>query len=113
MNKRILLLLALLASLNGISQLVVNFQFPPAGFSYKGQLWNMMLINTTNSPMIIHIDVSLTEIGGSQQILNGTTRSITLNPGANQLNAGTLSPIQYNSPVNSYGIDNSPNGLLP
>lgn len=99
--------------LNASAQLVAIFQSPPSGMMYKPQLWNMVLTNTTTAPLTLHIEVTLTPVNSSSQILTGVTRAIILSPGTTLINAGTLTPIQYNVLTSAYTIDANPVGLLP
>jgi hypothetical protein len=113
MRKIIILLLCATVSIAARSQLVVNLQSPPAGFTYKPQLWTMLLTNTTSSVIRLHIEVTLTAYGTSQQVMTGVTNVFSLAPGTTQLNATMLSPIQYNLVSGSYTMDANPYGLLP
>jgi len=95
------------------AQLVVIFQIPPSGLTYKPQLWNMVVTNTTGAPISLHIEVTLTPVNSSSQVLSGVTRTISLKPGTTQIAAGILVPIQYNVLSNAYAVDANPIGLLP
>ncbi|HEU4470106.1 MAG TPA: hypothetical protein VFR58_03405 [Flavisolibacter sp.] len=113
MKRFVFLLFALCGLMGARSQLVVVFQTPPAGFSYKPQLWNMMLTNTGSTTLNLHIEVTLNALPSGQQVLSGVTRVISLPPGTMQLDASQLMPIQYNVLSGSYPVDASAVGLLP
>ena len=113
MRKIIILLMIAFPGLRAASQLVVNLQTPPSGFTYKPQLWTMLLTNTGNAAISLHIEVSLTPAGSSQQVVTGATNVFLLAPGTTQINASLLSPIQYNVLNNAYALDPNPYGLLP
>jgi len=113
MKKISLLLFSCMVTLVASSQLVVILQSPPAGFTYKPQLWTMVLTNTTNAAMNLHIEVTLNVTGSSQQVLAGVTGVFTLPSGTKQINANQLMPIQYNVVAPSYNVDPNPLGLLP
>lgn len=94
-------------------QLLVNLQLPPSGVVQKPQLWNMTVTNTTSSPMIIHVEVMMSDINSSMQVLSAITPLITIPPGTTQVNSLYVNPIQYNTLSPEYVVDPNPNGLLP
>jgi hypothetical protein len=95
------------------AQLLVVFQSPPVGFTYKPQLWPMIVTNTGNSPLIVHMELTLQPANSSQQVLSAVTRQFTLLPGTNVIEQSMLTPIQYNIVASTYSIDPNPYGLLP
>lgn len=111
--KKIIIFFLIVSGLAAQGQLVVNLQTPPAGFTYKPQLWNMLLTNTGSTPVTLHIEVTLTVAGTAQQVMSGVTNVFILAPGTRQLDASVLSPIQYNLLSNAYAMDANPYGLLP
>ncbi|MBO9683462.1 MAG: hypothetical protein J7502_12470 [Flavisolibacter sp.] len=113
MKRLSIVIFAFVIVLKTSAQLVVIFQQPPSGLTYKPQLWNMMLSNTTNAPITLHIEVTLTPVNSSAQVLTGVTRSISLRPGTTLINTGILIPIQYNVLSSAYTVDANPVGLLP
>jgi len=113
MRRTILFFLFLFLLGGAKSQLMVNMQYPPVGLLYKPQLWSMVITNTSNASINLHIEVVLTESASGSQVLSGVTRVIPLAPGTTQINASSLLPIQYNVLNNSYNIDANPFGMLP
>lgn len=95
------------------TQLVVILQSPPAGFTYKPQLWTMVLSNTGTQPISLHIEVTLNASGSAQQVMTGVTKTFNLPTGATQINLNQLMPVQYNILASGYNIDPNPLGLLP
>lgn len=113
MKKFSILIFVIALAFKTSAQLVVIFQSPPSGLTYKPQLWNMILTNTTNTSLTLHIEVTLTPVNSSAQVLTGVTRAISLRPGTTQINSSILVPIQYNVLSNGYSVDANPVGFLP
>jgi hypothetical protein len=108
------LLLPLLLLLDSLqAQLIVNLQLPPDGITRKSQLWNMSLVNSTTSRLDLKINIVLTDMATSQPVLTAITPTVTLMPGARQIQANELLPITYNVVGSAYNIDQSPDGYLP
>lgn len=113
MKKILAVVICLVLAAQGRSQLLSILQSPPGGYTYKPQLWTMVLTNTGNTPLNIHIEVTLHAVSSNQQVLSAVTRIITLAPGVNQIGASQLMPIQYNVAASPFNIDANPLGLLP
>jgi hypothetical protein len=114
MNKRILIFCLLLPAF-GLTQAQVSMtlQVPPAGVLVKNQLWNMLLVNTSNTPYLVKIGLVLLDQQTNQPVLTATSAAIMLGKGARQLQAKDLSPIEYAYGAAAYGADQDPNGVLP
>ncbi len=95
------------------AQLIAILQSPPAGLIYKPQLWNIVLTNTGNQSIVLHIEVTLHVAASSQQLLTGVTKIFNLPPGTTQITATQLMPIQYNITSSNFNLDPNPLGLLP
>jgi hypothetical protein len=113
MKKLVVLVLVFIVGVRASAQLVAIFQFPPSGLMYKPQLWAMTLTNTTNNPLLLHVEVTLTPINSSSPVLTGVTRAFTIAPGTTRIDPATLNPIQYNVLSGSYLVDANPVGFLP
>lgn len=112
--KRILIYIILIcAACKAKAQLQAVPQLPPAGLSYKQQLWNIAVTNPGPALVNIHIGLTMTTESTGQQVLSATTRMISIPPGTTILDAAQLAPIQYNSTSTAYVIDPGPYGLLP
>jgi hypothetical protein len=76
----------------------------------KAQLWNMLLVSASSTPMRVSIELRVSDARTGQPLLTGVSRSIPLNKGAKQIQAGDVTPViyEYLSPA----ADRSANGLL-
>ncbi|HWB93982.1 MAG TPA: hypothetical protein VG605_19140, partial [Puia sp.] len=113
MNKRTVLLLSIvLLSVMARAQLSITLQVPPVGVLMKNQLWNMTIINTSNSSITAMLVMTMYDVKTNQPVLSATVSPIILDRGAKQIQAKDLSPILYT--YESAGItDRDPNGMLP
>jgi hypothetical protein len=102
-----------LISLSVKCQVIMNLQLPPVGLVQKDQLWNMLITNTGNSSVTVHIELMMTDVATAQQVLGAVSKTFFLSPGSVQYNSGSLNPIQYNILSSSYNIDPGPGGFLP
>ena len=102
-----------ITALQAKSQLIVNIQLPPNGVTQKSQLWNMTITNTGSASLLLHVDLTFTEVTNSMQVMSAATQVITILPGTTQLTNALLQPVQYNVLSPLYAVDISPNGLLP
>ncbi|MBV8256169.1 MAG: hypothetical protein JO154_26480 [Chitinophaga sp.] len=109
--KRTLYLLLMLLSFRSFGQVTMTPQLPPAGILMKAQLWNMILVSGSQSPVSVQVAVRLMDATTNQPLLTGITKEIVLTRGAKQLQAGDFMPIQYEYLSNS--IDRSANATLP
>ena len=110
MKKLFWLLLLIGAITTAKAQVLINLQLPPSGMVVKNQLWNLSLVNTSNSPLNIQIQVVLTELAGNRCILTGTSKTITLSKGIKQIQAAEVMPVNYNAGT---GYNAGPDGFLP
>lgn len=92
------------------AQVLINLQLPPSGIVVKNQLWNLSLVNTSNSPLNIQIQVVLTELTGNRRVLTGTSKTITVPKGIKQIHAAEVMPVNYNAGT---GYNAGPDGFLP
>ena len=107
----IICLLAL-GSLTSGAQINMTLQVPPVGVMVKNQLWNMLLVNTSNRSIPVYISLVLLDEKTNQPVLTGTTLPIQLDKGARQIQAKDLGRVEYsyNGPAIA---DRDPNGMLP
>jgi hypothetical protein len=114
MHKKVWITLALFGILSGASaQISLTLQIPPMGTLVKNQLWNMLLVNSSDLTLMVRVNLVLMDEKTNQPVLTATTAPITLPKGAKQLQAKDLGPIQYAYGDPAYHVDGSPNGLLP
>src|SRR6266496_470010 len=95
------------------AQINMTLQAPPTGVLLKNQLWNMLLVSSSNNNTLVRVNLSLQDAQNNQVVLTASARTIILAKGATQLQANDFAPIQYNyySPV--FNGDRDPNGMLP
>jgi hypothetical protein len=108
---RIFVFFGLLLGTQARAQVTMTAQVPPEGVLMKAQLWNMAIVSVSDAPVTVRIMMRLTDIRTNQPVLTGVSRDVTLAKGAKQLQAGDVSPVQYE--YLSDIADRSPNGLLP
>jgi len=95
------------------AQINMTLQVPPAGILLKNQLWNMLLVSSSNGSQLIKINVSLLDAQNNQVLLTAASRTITITKGATQLQVNDFTPIQYNYYSSIFNNDRDPNGMLP
>jgi hypothetical protein len=94
-------------------QLSMTLQVPPSGVLVKNQLWNMLLVNSSNYNMLVRVSLVLLDQRTNQPVLTAGTMPILIGKGARQLQAKDLGPIQYTYTGPAFHADQDPNGLLP
>jgi hypothetical protein len=94
--------LALLIPLALQAQLTISVQLPQAGLVQKDQLWNLVLVNNSNTTYDANIFLDLQDAVTGQSILSAGTRMITLPKGVKLLNAQEIQPIQYNMGIGGF-----------
>ena len=95
------------------AQVSMTLQVPPTGVLLKNQLWNMVLVNSGNSNVLVQVNLALLDAQTNQPVITATSAPITLNKGARQLQARDLSPVQYAYSIPAARVDMDPNGMLP
>src|SRR5438552_537331 len=95
------------------AQVSMTLQVPPAGVLVKNQLWNMLLVNSGNTSMLVRVNLVLLDVQTNQPVITATSAPITLGKGGRQLQARDLGPIQYAYSIPASRVDMDPNGLLP
>jgi hypothetical protein len=114
MHKLGLIFCLLLASMAPAgAQVSMTIQAPPVGVLLKNQLWNLLLINSSNATLMVRVNLVLMDEKNNQPVLTATSAPVVLPKGAKQLQAKDLSPIQYAYGDPAYHVDGDPNGLLP
>lgn len=107
-----LTLIVLLCFSKSEAQLVTTLQIPVNGVMQKGQLWNMLLVNTGNTTLHIQIELSLYNTTATQKLMSAVTRVLDIEKGVKQLQYSDVSPVNYNF-FSGTDIDKNPYGLLP
>ncbi len=111
--KKIFLVFATLVLLGKVvtAQVTLQLSVPAAGMIQKSQLWNVMVVNSTNKQYDCRLELVLRDRITGQEVMTATTGQFTIAAGSKQLNATLLSPIQYNDVLT--GAGNRLQGLLP
>ncbi|WP_147320027.1 hypothetical protein [Chitinophaga silvisoli] len=104
------LIALILLSLSAVAQVSMTVQLPPTGVLQMAQLWNMLLVSTSSSPILVKIEMRMKDVATNQPILTGFSRTITLNKGVRQIQAGDVTPVTYE--YLSTAADRTQNGLL-
>lgn len=96
MKKQLLVLFLTLISLAAETQITIQANLPTVGLLQKDQLWNVLIINSTNQPYYCRLELILQDRITGQEVLTAVSNYFNLTPGAKQLNDNQLNPIQYN-----------------
>ncbi|WPV66726.1 hypothetical protein [Chitinophaga sp. LS1] len=107
--KNYIIIALLWLSIQTNAQVSMTVQLPPTGVLQKAQLWNILLVSASSS-MNVFVELRITDAETNQPVLTGVSRSILLNKGAKQLQAGDVSPVTYE--YLSVAADRNANGLL-
>ena len=95
------------------SQVSMTLQVPPSGVLLKNQLWNMVLVNSSNTNVLVRVNLVLLDVQTNQPVITATSAPVALANGVRQLQARDLGPIQYNYSIPAARVDMDPNGMLP
>jgi len=111
--KKILFVFAtvLLLGKLAVAQVTLQLSVPATGMIQKNQLWNVLVVNSTNKQYDCRLEMVLRDRITGQEVMTATTGQFTIAAGSKQLNATILSPVQYNDVLS--GQDNRLQGLLP
>jgi hypothetical protein len=96
MRKYLLLLFIAGIFQNIKAQISIQPILPLAGMVQKNNLWNVAVINTSAGVFDCRLELTLRDRLSGLEVLTGTTGLFQIMPGAKQLNAAILQPIQYN-----------------
>lgn len=95
------------------AQVNMTLQVPPAGVLVKNQLWNLILVNSGSSNLLVQVNLVLLDVQTNQPVITATSAPVSLGKGAKQLQVRDLSPIQYAYSIPAARVDMDPNGMLP
>jgi hypothetical protein len=97
MIKKMAIVLVLLGSAHSITaQVTLQVTVPAAGMIQKAQLWNLLAVNNSTRGFDCRFEMVLRDRATGQEVMAATTGQFNLAPGAKQLNANLLTPVQYN-----------------
>lgn len=111
MKKQLLAVLCGCITLCLHAQISIQPTIPAVGLVQKSQLWNILVVNSTNVSYTCRLELMLKDRMTGQDILTAATGQFTLAVGAKQMNVNSLNPIQYN--YLSTGLDSRMLDLLP
>ena len=83
-------------SLVSRGQVTINVQLPPAGMVQKDALWNVVLINNSNSTSDVAISLDIQDAVTGQTVLSAFSVMFTLGKGVKVINIKDVQPLQYN-----------------
>jgi hypothetical protein len=111
--KKIVLLFLVAAFLPKVlwCQLSLQPVVPAVGVIQKDQLWNVLLVNSSQEEFSCRLDIVLRDRITNLEVLAASSASFSTGAGARQLNVNLLNPIQYN--YFSQGAGTNIQGLLP
>jgi hypothetical protein len=95
------------------AQVSMTLQVPPSGVLVKNQLWNMVLVNSGTTNLLVQVNLVLLDAQTNQPVITATSAPVSLGKGARQLQARDLSPVQYAYSIPAARVDMDPNGMLP
>lgn len=103
----------ILLTLNATADAQVTLQpvLPASGMISKNQLWNVLVVNSSNGVYNCILKLVLSDRQTGQPVFTAFTAAFSVERGAKQLNINTLNPIQYNFLAGAF--NSTPAGLLP
>ena len=104
-------IMILLIQASTFGQVTIQPVVPVVGLIQKNQLWNVLVVNSTNRNYKCMLRVNLKDRSTGTDILTASGGQFDLSPGSKQLNVTMMNPIQYNYLL--AGMDNRLQGLLP
>ncbi|SFW82006.1 hypothetical protein [Chitinophaga sancti] len=108
--RHFILIALVMLSLRATAQVSMTVQLPPTGVMQRAQLWNILLVSGSTSPILVQVEIRVTDARTNQPVLTGASRTFVLNKGAKQLQVGDVSPVSYE--YLSAAADRSANGML-
>ena len=94
------------------AQITLQPNVPVVGLIQKNQLWNVLVINSSNTTYFdCRLNLVLRDRLTGQEIFTASTTQFSIAAGAKQLNINSLNPVQYN--YLSGGANNSLLSLIP
>ncbi len=105
--------LLLVAGLASRAQLGITLQVPPNGVLLKNQLWNLVILSSSDNSLSVTIGLTLTRSKDNQPVLSAETRTILVAKGAKQVRYEDAAPVKYTYLSSAVNIDRDPNGFLP
>lgn len=95
MKKIVVVVVLFFSSYLGIAQVTLQPFLPQVGLFEKNQLWNILVINSSQYSQQCYVVLSLQDRQSGAEVMSATSSSFTLEKGSKQLNVANLTPIQY------------------
>lgn len=95
------------------AQVTMAVQVPPTGVMQKNQLWNLVLVSTSNDPINVRIKITLLSTKDNTPVMSAVSRTFAIIKGAKQVSSNDVAPIQYDYQSAIFNVDRNPNGFLP
>lgn len=96
MRKIIVILSCIVACISSQAQVQIQTTLPTTGLVQKNQLWNLVLLNNSNSNLEGRLEMVLLDRQTSQELITATTGVFILSRGSQAVNVNKLNPVQYN-----------------
>ena len=91
------IILLALANATLFAQVTIQPNVPAIGIIQKNQLWNVLIVNSSNNAYLdCRLKLLLRDRETGQDIFTEITASFNIDAGAKQLNINALNPVQYN-----------------
>ncbi len=103
----------LLLPMAGFTQVTMSVQIPPTGVLQKSQLWNLLLVSTSTTPVYVTVQVALLSTLDNNAVMMAVANPVLIKKGTTQLTINELGPVQYNYLSSAFNVDRNPNGFLP
>jgi hypothetical protein len=111
MIKKIILLTLGLLPLLLHAQITVNAQLPPAGLVQKDQLWNLVVVNNTETVLYVNVKMTLQDNATGEPVLSAITGTIILDKGVKLITGKDAEPVTYNYSAPEYAGNFLPVGI--
>lgn len=109
----ILIVLLLLLTGSVKAQLSMTLQVPPSGVVQKSQLWNIVLVNGSNTTYEVEVNITISSTADNNPVLTASSRSVAVPKGASQLKYSDFSPVTYKYLSAAFNGDMRPEGFIP
>lgn len=78
------------------AQLSFMVNLPPAGLTTRMQLWNITIMNATNTPASVYVECRMIAVDNGNTIMTATTNTWSAMPGNSVVSYSQVLPVQYN-----------------
>ena len=96
MKTKILLSIILCVPFFCSAQITITAQLPPSGILLKDQLWNMVIINNSNEPATLRVELDVRDLQMGQSVINAVSGKIIIGKGMKLVTIKDVQPVTYN-----------------